>query len=327
MRPLARPFLAVLTALALLLAAAPADAQDEVTYMLPAPEFLPAFAPYQLAKARGYYAEEGIDVTFQVGRGGADVAKQVAVGNVDIGHAIGDAPIIVRANGLPVKVVALLGGRALTQIAIREDSGIAGIAGLEGKRVGVMSFQDVTFYNLLAALASEGLTRQDVDVQAVGPAGVVQLMISGDLDAISSVPEWSASIEAAGVPLTVQPINDIFPALAQAVLASDETIAERPDLVRRFVRATLRGVQDVIDDPAGSAAYLAETVPAFEGQAATLEAVMRAYGELVYTMDEGETLGRVNPERLAAVQDFYVDNGIVAEASPLDDLYTNEFVE
>ena len=318
---------ALLAALTLLAAPPPAAAQDEITYMFPAPEFLPAFAPYQLAKARGYYAEEGIEVTFQVGRGGADVAKQVAVGNVDIGHAIGDAPIIVRANGLPVKIVALLGGRALTQVAIREDTGIADIAGLEGKRIGVMSFQDVTFYNLLAALASEGLTQDDVEVQAVGPSGVVQLMISGDLDAISSVPEWAATIEEAGVPLTIKPINEIFPALAQAILASDETIAERPDLVRRFVRATLRGLQDVIDDPAGSATYLAENVPAFEGQAATLEAVMRSYGELVYTMDEGETLGHVNPERLAAVQAFYVDNGIVARETPLDDLYTNEFVE
>ena len=319
---------ALLATLALLTAGpTPAAAQDEITYMFPAPEFLPAFAPYQLAKARGYYAEEEIDVTFQVGRGGADVAKQVAVGNVDIGHAIGDAPIIVRANGLPVKVVALLGGRALTQLAIREETGVADIAGLEGKRVGVMSFQDVTFYNLLAALASEGLTREDVDIQAVGPAGVVQLMISGDLDAISSVPEWSATIEEAGVPVTVLSINEIFPALAQAILASDETIAERPDLVRRFVSATMRGLRDVIDDPAGSAAFLAETVPAFEGQGPQLEAVMRSYGELVYAMDEGETLGHVNPERLAAVQAFYVGNGIVSQETPIEDLYTNEFVE
>ena len=317
---------AILTALALL-AAPGARAQEEITYMFPAPEFLPAFAPYQLAKARGYYEERGIDVTFLVGRGGADVAKQVAVGNVDIGHAIGDAPIIVRANGLPVKVVALLGGRALTQLAIREETGVADIAGLEGKRIGVMSFQDVTFYNLLAALASEGLTRDDVEIQAVGPQGVVQLMISGDLDAISSVPEWSATIEDAGVPVTVLSINDIFPALAQAILASDETIEERPELVRDFVAATMQGLRDVIDDPAGSAAFLAETVPAFEGQGPKLQAVMEAYGELVYAMDEGETLGHVNPERLAAVQDFYVDAGIVARATPIEDLYTNEFVE
>ena len=318
---------AILAALTLLAAPPPAAAQDEITYMFPAPEFLPAFAPYQLAKARGYYEEEGIDVTFQVGRGGADVAKQVAIGNVDIGHAIGDAPIIVRANGLPVKVVALLGGRALTQLAIREETGIADIAELEGKRIGVMSFQDVTFYNLLAALASEGLTRDDVEIQAVGPQGVVQLMISGDLDAISAVPEWSATIEDAGVPVTVLSINEIFPALAQAILASDETIEERPDLVRRFVRATMRGLEDVIDDPQGSAAFLAGNVPAFEGQAETLSAVMSAYGELVYRVDEGETLGHVDPERLAAVQDFYVDNGIVAQATPVEDLYTNEFLE
>ena len=190
-----------------------------------------------------------------------------------------------------------------------------------------MSFQDVTFYNMLAALASVGLTREDVDMQAVGPAGVVQLMISGDLDAISSVPEWAASIEQAGVPVTVQPINDIFPALAQAVLASDEAIEDRPELIGAFVKATLQGVRDIQEDPAGSAQFLAENVPAFEGKREFLEGVMNSYVELVYPVGEGEVLGMVDPDRLAAVQAFYVDKGIVSTAVPLEDLYTNQFVE
>ena len=47
--------------------------------------------------------------------GGVDVAKQIGAGNAIIGGAIGDTPIIVRANGVPVKAVAVLGAGALTQ--------------------------------------------------------------------------------------------------------------------------------------------------------------------------------------------------------------------
>ena len=42
---------------------------EEVTYLLPAPPFLPAFGPWMLAQARGYYKAEGLKVKFQTARG------------------------------------------------------------------------------------------------------------------------------------------------------------------------------------------------------------------------------------------------------------------
>jgi NitT/TauT family transport system substrate-binding protein len=126
-----------------------AQAQEKVTYLFPAPDFLPAFAPFQIAKAKGYYKAEGLDVDFQIGKGGADVAKQVAVGNADMGGGIGDTPLIVRANGLTIKGVALLGGKSLGSIYVRKDAGVKTPADLKGKNIGVLSFQDTTYYNLL----------------------------------------------------------------------------------------------------------------------------------------------------------------------------------
>src|SRR6266850_750523 len=91
-----------------------AVAAEKVTYLLPAPITLPAFGPWVVAQQRGYYAAEGLEVDFQTANGGADVAKQVGVGNAVIGGATGDTSIIVRGNGVPVKSVALLGGGGLT---------------------------------------------------------------------------------------------------------------------------------------------------------------------------------------------------------------------
>ena len=212
-----------------------AQAAEKVSYLFPAPDFLPAFAPFQLAKHKGYFADEGLDVTFMVGKGGADVATQVAVGNADIGGGIGDTPIIVRANGLKIRGVALLGGRGLTQLAWRKDSGITGPADFKGKAIGVLGFQDTTYYNLLGAMASVGLTKNDVNIQGVGPGGIIQLTIAGTLQGMSGVPEWIAAVEAAGVPMDQVSVDTMFPAMAQAILASDETIAERPEVVKGIV--------------------------------------------------------------------------------------------
>lgn len=320
-------FLNTFAAAALALSATAATAADKVTYLFPAPDFLPAFAPFQLAKGKGYFEEAGLDVTFQVGKGGADVATQVALGNADLGGGIGDTPIIVRANGLKIRGVALLGGRGLTQLAWREDAGISGPEDLKGKSVGVLSFQDTTYYNLLGVLASVGLTKNDVDIQAVGPGGIIQLSIAGNLDAMSGVPEWIAAIEAAGVPMDQMPVDTVFPAMAQAIIASDDTIAERPEVVNGFVDAVLRGVRDIAEDPAAAAAEYVKLVPQHSENQAGVEAILRAYAELIYPEGENQPLGTFNPDRIKAVQDFYVDAGLVRTAVPVEDLYTNEFAQ
>ncbi|MBK5960419.1 nitrate ABC transporter substrate-binding protein [Rhodoplanes elegans] len=312
---------------ALLLAATTAQAAEKMTYLFPAPGVLPAFAPFQLAQARGYYAAEGLDVTFQVGKGGADVAKQVAVGNAELGGGIGDTPVIVRANGLPVKAVAVLGGQALTQIIVRKDAGVKSLAELKGKKIGVLSFQDTTYYNALAALASAGLKKEDVSIEAVGPAGMVKLMISGDLAAISGVPEWTAAIEEAGIGVDIYPITKIFPAMAQALLASDETIAKKPKVVEGFVRATLKAVRDIQSDPKKAAAEYVKAMPQHAGREAQILDIMQRYNTLVYRTEDPTELGKLDPKRIAAVQKFYVDNGIVQTAVPVAELYTNQFVK
>ena len=229
-------------------------ALEKVTYLFPAPDFLPAFAPFQLAKHKGYFSDANLDVEFRLGKGGADVATQVAVGNADLGGGIGDTPIIVRANGLDIRGVALLGGRGLTQIGWRTDSGIEGPADLKGKSIGVLAFQDTTYYNILGVLASQGLTKDDADIQAVGPGGIIQLLISGDLDACSCVPEWIAAVQGAGIDMSQQPVDSVFPAMAQAIIASDKTISERPEMISGFVSAILKAIRYINTDPAAAAA-------------------------------------------------------------------------
>src|SRR4249920_2509524 len=185
---------AVAAAMWVALCAAPAVAAEKITYLLPAPPSLPAFAPWVLAKHLGYYTEAGYDVDFVVARGGVDVAKQIGVGNAPIGGAIGDTPIIVRGNGVPVKAAGLMGGGALTVVVGRKDRGIEKLEDLRGKKISVLAFQDTTYYALLGALASKGITKNDVNAQAVGPAAVASLVVAGTVDACACTPDWEIDV-------------------------------------------------------------------------------------------------------------------------------------
>jgi NitT/TauT family transport system substrate-binding protein len=306
--------------------APPARAQtEEVTYLLPAAAFLPAFGPWMLAQARGYYAQEGLKVNFVVAKGGVDVAKQVGAGNAQIGGAIGDTPIIARAQGVPVKAVAVLGGRSLTQLVVHDGKGINGPKDLKGKTITTMAYQDTTFFALQGMLASAGLTKADVDAQAAGPAGVWQLFAAGKADAMAAVPDWIVSATQAGAKVKIFSSDDYFKSMAQAILVSDETIQKRPELVRKLVRATLKGMQDIMKDPAAAARDYANAVPQHKGKEASVEAAFKLYNTYVYPGQK--VLGAMDPDRLAAVQKFYVKEGIVPKEVPVAELYTNQFVQ
>ena len=113
-----------------------------------------------------------------------------------IGGGIGDTPIIVRPNGIPVKAVAVLGGGSLMHLTVDANSGIKSIADLKGKTITALSLQDTTYYALLGMLASAGLSKHDVKAQAAGPVGVWKLFMAGKSQAMASVGDWTALVQS-----------------------------------------------------------------------------------------------------------------------------------
>jgi NitT/TauT family transport system substrate-binding protein len=305
--------------------ALPAQADEKITYMFPAPPLLPAFGPIQLAKGKGYFSQAGLDVSYAVGRGGVDVAKEVGAGNVPLGGIVADAPIIVRQNGVPVKMVAVFGGKGFMQLVVRADSGIENPADLKGKTITVMSYQDTTYYALLGLLASAGLTKDDVNIQSAGPVGVWQMVATGKSAGMAGVPDWIPPVEAAGVAIKVIPTDAFFPHMAQAIAASDQIIKDKPDLVRAFVKAALHGMKDIMDDPATAATDFVKFVPEWTGKEGQVKEAFEYYDKLVYPGQKD--LGAIDPDRLAKLQDFYLAKGIIEKKTPVDELYTNQFIK
>ena len=303
---------------------APAQAMTKVDYLLPAPGFLPAFAPWQLARHKGYYKAEGLDVTFQTAKGGVDVAKQGGVGNAPVGGGIGDTAMLVRPNGIEVRSVAVLGGGSLVQLVARADRGIRAVEDLKGKRMTVLSYQDTTFYASQGILASRGLTRNDVEIQAAGPQGVWKLFVEGKVDAMMGVPDWIGIARGAGVEMKIFNAMDYFPSMAQAILASDEMIRSNPGLVRGLVRATLKGLRDLMADPVGAAGDYVKAVPRWAEREAAMAGTFRLYN--TYTWPGQKVLGEMDEKRLSKLQDFYLEAGFIKKPTPVGDLYTNRFV-
>ncbi|SDV48639.1 NitT/TauT family transport system substrate-binding protein [Chitinasiproducens palmae] len=303
-----------------------AYAQNQaITYLLPAPASAVAFAPLMLAQKKGYFEQAGLTVRFVSVQGGADVGKQLAAGNGDLGGALGDTPIVLRPNGVKVKGVALLGGRTLHQLMIRSDRNVKNLTDLKGKTLTVIAYQDTSFYAAQAVLARAGLTRQDVAIQAAGPTGVWQQVAEGKADGLVGAPEWGIQIEQQGVKVDWKSTDTFFPGMAQAIMASDETIAKRPDMVKKFVGAVVRSLNEIKADPKAAAVAYTEAVPSYKGQEAFVEKVLTYYVKTVYP-NQSKT-GAFDPDRVSKLQDYYASKDIIRSKSPVNDLFTNQFVQ
>lgn len=105
-------------------------------------------------------------------------------------------------------------------------------------------------------------------------------------------------------------------------MATDATIASKPDLVRRFVEATIRGMKDAFADPAAAGAIMHKIVPPVDATVAKKET--EAVAELAQI--PGQPLGEIDPARIEATVD--VVKGAFQLATPVaaGDVYAPGFV-
>jgi NitT/TauT family transport system substrate-binding protein len=148
---------------------------------------------------------------------------------------------------------------------------------------------------------------------------------AGKAAGMAGVPDWIPPLQAAGVAVRVIPSDAFFPHMAQAIAASDQIIKDRPAMVRRFVAAALHGMKDIMDDPDGAAVDFVRFVPEWQGKESAVKAAFNYYAKLVYVGQK--QLGETDVERLSKLQDFYFAKGIISRKTPVDQLYTNEFIK
>ena len=123
----------------------------------------------------------------------------------------------------------------------------------------------------------------------------------------------------------VIPSDEFFPHMAQGIGVSDQVLKDKPDLVRKFVTAALRGMKDIMDDPNKAADDFVTYVPEWKGKEGVVKATLNYYATLVYPGQK--QLGEIIVERLSNLQDFYLAKGIIQRKSPVEELYTNQFIK
>jgi NitT/TauT family transport system substrate-binding protein len=217
-------------------------------------------APFYLAKERGYYRNEGIDLEIISGSGSSDVVKQVGSKTVEFGVA--DALVLVQAaeQRVPVTAIAAYYQRTPIVVISPQAKPVTDPRQLtQGVKLGSKK-GSATFQGLTALLAANNIAMDQITLVDVG-FGVQPLLVK-QVDALMGF-SMNEPIEAegAGMPVTTMAIADHgVDAYGLMIVANADLTTKDPALVKGFLAATAHGMTDAIEDPAAAVAAVIKAV-------------------------------------------------------------------
>lgn len=280
------------------------------------------FAGIYVAAQEGYYKDENLTVKFEP----IDLDRQITIDYVMAGEndfAIGAAEemIIARSEGKPVKVVAVIFRIAPLVYAAPKTAGINSPADLQGKTVALSPGQGTYLYE--AMMGQANVDRSQINEKDMTEWDIYECWKTAD--ACATYATYALALaKNDGVEATALWPNDYgVPFYGDVLFTTDEFIKEHPDVVERFVRATLKGWQKAIEDPELATQATLALDPKLDHNFQKIAMEMS-----IPLIDTGEdTLGYMRSTIWQTMHDVLLEQGLISGPVDLTTVYTNEFVE
>jgi NitT/TauT family transport system substrate-binding protein len=323
------------TALALLAAvslSAVAHAADKVSVQL---DYVVRgnHAMFFVAKEKGYFDQQGIDVAaIQKGTGSTTALRLVGNGNAEFGF--GDLPTLAVARSQDVPAVALVAVNQhspLGMLALAKSHKLSKPQDLKGLDIGVQPGSSTHIF-LKALLAANGMTMDDIKQSTVTPPYENYLLL-GRVDAVpgyvdAEVPELEAKAGGPGSLSIMQGSDFGYVVYGSGLFTSEKMIAEKSDLVQRFVNAYMQAFADVIKNPEEAADIIIKANPEYAAKKDVLVKQIEADNKYTFFSNETKTngIGWMNKETWEKTVKILVDQGPMKSAIDADKAFTAKYL-
>ena len=234
------------------------------------------FAAFYRADQAGYYAAEGLQVTFQ-NEIDANLVPKVGQGTVDIGLADGTSVIPAVSQGIPIRYLATIYGQFPSIVFAKASSGITDADGLVGKKLGIPGKYGSSWIMLQALLASKGHTVDDLTIVEYPDFGQGIAVTQGAVDAATGfVNNEPVQLALTGTKVNILRVDDVTPLPGPGIIAGTATISAKKDAVAGFIRATLKAMNEIAATPSVGLDAAIKAVPTLGNDRATQEAILQA---------------------------------------------------
>jgi putative hydroxymethylpyrimidine transport system substrate-binding protein len=207
--------------------------------------------PLYVARDKGFFANEGLEVEFLVPADPNDPPKLVAVGTVDFGISYQPAVTVARSRELPIRAIGVLVEHPLSTITFLKDSGIRTPADLKGKKVGYSTAPtEVILFEAVAQ--SAGLMKGDYELINIG-FNLTPSLLTGKVDAVVGA-YWNYEInelalegkEAGFFPVEKHGVPDYYELV---FIANEQTLKKKREVAARFIRAIDGAIRFARENP------------------------------------------------------------------------------
>lgn len=285
------------------------------------------YALYLLGKAKGFYAEVGLDPTFVEGTGSGVGVQLIGSGQVDFGAAIASGAVINGVSkGAKVRMVAATLPSNPIAVLSKTSAPLLKPADLIGKTIGMPpgSEQEQLWP---AFLKVNGLNASDIEVVSIAgdalPAALSQDRIAGYVSYSTDLP----FIEKTGMKVTTMLFSDfgIVYAPGEGIVVSEETLASRPEIVRAFVAATQKAFEYGLAHPDEAAKAAVEAFPDAMQEDVTISTVGIA-GELFEKAGGPAKVFAMSEPQWQTTIDLLQTYGGLKDAAPASGYFTNDYL-
>lgn len=279
----------------------------------------PQYAPFYVAVENGYYAEEGLEVEFDYSFE-TDGMALVGANALQFAIVSGEQVVLARAQELPVVYVLEWFQRYPIAVVSKSANGIESPMDLIDRTVGLPGFWGASYVGYAGLLSANGVAQDTVLAEEIGFTQVEALKTDRVEAIVGYANNEPIQLAAQGEDVNVIYVADFIDMVANGIITNEATLVENPALVGAFVRATLRGIADTLEDPAGAYEISKSYV---EGLDDSRFNVLSASLPLW----EAETLGLTDAASWTQTHEVLLGMGFLdAPIENLESAYTNEFV-
>jgi len=326
MRPITRIFSILL--LIAVFACKPQEvkkAPDEVTLQLKWVHQA-QFAGFYMAQEKGYYAKENIKVTFLEGGQGIDNAERVISGKADLGVLSPEDVLMKRSQGASLTSIAAIYRRSGVVFVAMVDSGIMRPADFKGKTIamagegGTIREFELQFYAMMKKL---GMDIKKLKIVTYDPDYIA--FYKGEVDVTAAFATGGLiRMRQKGLKLNlILPDDYGIHFYSDTLATTDRMILEKPNLITRFLRASLKGWQDAIEDYRQAVTVTLKYAQIKDPQLQT--AMMEAMLPLVHTGED--RIGWMKDEVWKGMYQILLEQKLLAKPFDVNQAYTLRFLK